>query len=333
MSDDTVLTPLLKMLRLAFACLALCGDCPCASFVGAVAAPEVAAAPAIVDNGASADAVLIPCCIASASNNTYTLEYIDDSGAGRTICSAKALADQGVPMTLVNKCLATPSQTLSFNTGGGTRGAQKSMGMTSSLMGHRECYNLKDSPFAVSMGETVEHRGMPFIWLPGQMPFHVTDASKLSVKCPMKYRKMADRVMHNVPMFKEEVTLTPFNETEAVTSYPLMPARSGPAPPVLQADAPDSGTAASSSAADPVMPEHIGATPRESPVARPLPPPDMSVPEVPLDDEDDPPGPDDLVGVRSMSEAALHAEAKSLKHQVSHFPHNPTFVRFAGEQT
>ena len=143
------------------------------------------------------------------------------------------------------------------------RKRQKSMGMTSSLMGHRECYNPKDSPFAVSMGETVEHRGMPFIWLPGQMPFHVTDASKLLVKCPMKYRKMADRLMHNVPMFKEEVTLTPFNETEAVTSYPLMPARSGPAPPVLQADAPDSGTAASSSTADPVMPEYIGAAPRE----------------------------------------------------------------------
>ena len=63
------------------------------------------------------------------------------------------------------------------------------------------------SPTAWCLGEVVETYRRPFLWLLDLLPFLVTDATKLRVTCPPKYRIYADRVEHNVPYFKEELTI------------------------------------------------------------------------------------------------------------------------------
>ena len=76
--------------------------------------------------------------------------------------------------------------------------------MSSPILGQTETYVLPKAPLAMSMGQIVE-AGRPMIWLTGQLPFHVSDMSKLQVICPLKYRMYADRIEENVPMFKETV--------------------------------------------------------------------------------------------------------------------------------
>ena len=112
---------------------------------------------------------------------TGTLEYINDSGAGRPIYSKSALRDQGLPEIVLSKCLGKASQTINFVTGRGNHIADKTIGMTSPLLEIRECYEMSESPFAVSLGQTVEEGNKPFIWQPGQKPYHVTNASKLKI--------------------------------------------------------------------------------------------------------------------------------------------------------
>ena len=48
----------------------------------------------------------------------------------------------------------------------------------------------------------------PYIWLPGQKPFSVFYASKLTIKCDESNKMYAHKVVENVPHFKEKVTLT-----------------------------------------------------------------------------------------------------------------------------
>ena len=104
------------------------------------------------------------------SAQTYEIEFIDDSGAGRTILSQRALADQGVPGHQVQTYTGRASQPITFDTGGGERTSDRSIGMTGGLLQGTEAYVLEDSPIAVSMGQLVNQHKMPFIWLPGQLP-------------------------------------------------------------------------------------------------------------------------------------------------------------------
>ena len=107
----------------------------------------------------------------------------------------------GVPKATIDKFLGTATQVMDFATGNGSFLSDKSIGMTSPTIGERECYELKSSPFAVSLGQTVEEQLRPFVWIPGQKPFHVTDMAKLKILCPLRYRIYADRVEANVPNF------------------------------------------------------------------------------------------------------------------------------------
>ena len=47
---------------------------------------------------------------------------------------------------------------------------------------------------------------MPYIWIPAELPYYVTDMTKLTIICPEEYKLRADRLDHNVPIFKETVT-------------------------------------------------------------------------------------------------------------------------------
>ena len=111
------------------------------------------------------------------------------------------MVDQGVPRRIVKQFLNRPTQPLIFSTGNGQAPAEHVINMKAPNFGTTETFILRDSPFAVSCGETVVKRNRPFIWLPHCLPFHVTDASKLEVRCPLKYRQYADRVEGAVPIF------------------------------------------------------------------------------------------------------------------------------------
>ena len=39
--------------------------------------------------------------------------------------------------------------------------------------GRSWCYELEDSPFVMAMGQLVNDQQLPFVWLPGELPFHV----------------------------------------------------------------------------------------------------------------------------------------------------------------
>ena len=57
----------------------------------------------------------------SADSFTQTAEYINDSGAGRTIWSVRALRDMGFPTKAINLCRGPASQKITFDTGGGPK--------------------------------------------------------------------------------------------------------------------------------------------------------------------------------------------------------------------
>ena len=64
------------------------------------------------------------------SAQTYEIEFIDDSGAGRTILSQRALAEQGVPGHQVQQYSGKASQPITFDTGGGEKTSDRSIGIT-----------------------------------------------------------------------------------------------------------------------------------------------------------------------------------------------------------
>ena len=60
--------------------------------------------------------------------NVVTIEYINDSGAGRTIFSEKSLTVQGVPKSAIKPFLQPASEALCFDTGGGEKDSSLSLG-------------------------------------------------------------------------------------------------------------------------------------------------------------------------------------------------------------
>ena len=58
------------------------------------------------------------------------------------------------------------------------------------------------------MADIVQKQKMAFIWIPGLLPFHVTNISKFKISCPQKFRKYASRVEETIPIFEEEFTIS-----------------------------------------------------------------------------------------------------------------------------
>ena len=75
----------------------------------------------------------------------------------------------------------------------------------------------------MSMGKIVAS-GMPHIWITNELPYHVTDRSKLQVICPLKYRIYADRVDDHVPIFKENVRFSAGTRAAASPNFLTLPA-------------------------------------------------------------------------------------------------------------
>ena len=162
----------------------------------------------------------------------YTLEYINDSGAGRNIASLRALKEQGIPNRFLDNIKQPASQCVQFDTGGGLKTCDTSIGIGSLLLGKSsELYCLSDCPTAMCQGMIVNTRRMPYIWQPGCLPWHCTDISKLKIFCPEKFRFYADRVEDNVPIFKELVYFHNHSSANAAPNFLAIP---GPVVPEFQ---------------------------------------------------------------------------------------------------
>ena len=57
-------------------------------------------------------------------DTTFPIEYINDSGAGRTILSERSLCSQGIPKSFVFRVIGKASAPISFDTGGGSSRVQ-----------------------------------------------------------------------------------------------------------------------------------------------------------------------------------------------------------------
>ena len=81
------------------------------------------------------------------------------------------------------------------------------------------------------MGDIVKKQKMAFNWIPGLLPFHMTNLSRLKISVPQKYRKYALRVEDNVPIFEEVFTISSSEDL----SHAHVPVRI--APDILAEDA------------------------------------------------------------------------------------------------
>ena len=68
-------------------------------------------------------------------------------------------------------------------------------------------YMLDSCPLVRSTGIDVDS-GKAFVWLPGSLPFVVTDVSQLVIHCPGNCRQYATRVDEHVPIFTSQVKFT-----------------------------------------------------------------------------------------------------------------------------
>ena len=100
-----------------------------------IAPPGTATAIASVSRNVSKLPLLPAAPKRKAEVGEFELEYINDTGAGRNIFSKRALREQGVPESVIGQCARNATQSVSFNTGGGYRQSDKSVGMTSGILG------------------------------------------------------------------------------------------------------------------------------------------------------------------------------------------------------
>ena len=126
----------------------------CRQPAGLMSAPFVAPGPStggIMNLRAAPAAVSHP----KHDDQEYDVEYILDTGAGRTISSQKEFERQGVPRSVCKSASGPASAQITFTTGGGEKVCNTSLGLQGAALGGEECYLLEDSPFAVSMGSHV----------------------------------------------------------------------------------------------------------------------------------------------------------------------------------
>ena len=134
---------------------------------------------------------------------TYAVEWAADTAAGRHLGSAKALFDQGIPRDAFDRYLGASKSPVTFHTGGGPQPGVQTLGFMSNNMDFANHYMLDSCPLVRSTGIDVDS-GQAFVWLPGNLPFFVSDVSQLIVHCP----ENATRVDERVPIFTSEVRFT-----------------------------------------------------------------------------------------------------------------------------
>ena len=173
------------------------------------------------------------------SGGSYFLDWVADSGAGRSLLSHSALAEQGI-LTDMFKDHIQSTKSLQFETGNGVTSSGTFLTTTSDAFGSVESYVLQSCPVVRSLGQLVELQRKPFVWLPGSMPFFGTDTDCIQITWDSDRVIYAHKVDDFVPVFREQIKFGGDGLHRALAageSAPAAPAEA-PAPPIPAGDPP-----------------------------------------------------------------------------------------------
>ena len=122
------------------------------------------------------------------SGPEYTVEWAADTAAGRHLGSHQALLEQGIPSSAFQSCSRATDSPVTFSTGGGLQPGVQTNAF----------HELQQHARGNSLDVAV-------VWIPGSLPFFVSDASKLRITCPEELKHYAVRVEEHVPIFESKV--------------------------------------------------------------------------------------------------------------------------------
>ena len=127
---------------------------------------------------------------AGVSSTSFCVDWIADSGAGRSLGSVSSLEEGGIPSGLIKDNTTVTEFPIDFATGGGSRRGDQTIGYEGDVFGRTNAYLLpKGCPLVRSLGEIVNRNKIrPFVWLPGELPFFVT-SSRPSSDCKCRALK------------------------------------------------------------------------------------------------------------------------------------------------
>ena len=192
--------------------------------------------------------------------------------------------------------------------------SSKAIKLRGSLSGTNVLYILKDCPAALSVGLQVNEHQRPFVWLPDQLPFLVKAdrVQDMTFHCPESAKIHADRVVENVPILAETVS-----GLDMHSNIPLAPASSS------ASSGPSSSSTSGPSGLprgeeplrlkDPVVPCFGAGGDELEKIVEPT----KEIGDEALDSEDE-----ELNPWSPTLRVKLQGEAKSLGHQLTHFPKN-----------
>ena len=129
-------------------------------------------------------------------------EFIADSGAGRSLESTTSLVDQGIPITAFSQNLRGDDKVI-FSTGNGKVTSSQTLGFKGETFGSWKSYVLDSCPSVRSMGEMVEVQGLPFVWIPGQLPAFLQPGTEVSFDDSAAH--FACRLEGFVPVFRDRI--------------------------------------------------------------------------------------------------------------------------------
>ena len=137
----------------------------------------------------------------ASEGNSYELEWIADSGAGRSLASHEALSAQGI---FLDERLCYDDEPIVFETGNGRTTSGSVLYTSGSTFGDSRSYMLPSCPIVRSMGEIVQS-GKPFLWLPDKMPMFLEDSDAIQYSLDASKVHEARKVEDHVPIFREHI--------------------------------------------------------------------------------------------------------------------------------
>ena len=167
--------------------------------------------------------------VTSTTATSFCVDWIADSGAGRSLGSVSSLEAGGIPSNIIQQNSTSTEFPINFATGGGSRKGELTIGYHGDVFGFTNAYLLpKGCPMVRSLGEIVNQQDRPFVWLPGELPFFATSSEFIQVACSEQDRIVANRVEENVPIFRENIKIVPGMAGEASSSSAGPPPESIP---------------------------------------------------------------------------------------------------------
>ena len=157
--------------------------------------------------------------VASTAATSFCLDWIADSGAGRSLGSVSSLEAGGIPSSLIQQNSTSTEFPINFATGGGTKKGEHTIGYQGDVFGFTNAYLLpKGCPMVRSLGEIVNSQDRPFVWMPGQLPYFALSSDRIQVQIADEDCIEANRVEENAPIFRQNIGIVPGMTGEASVS-------------------------------------------------------------------------------------------------------------------